>query len=150
MAERRFFVASLIHALWLGSGVFIIMVAPAVFRAAGDPSTAADVVGAMLARWHYIALAAPLLLLAIEWRRARPFVMAIIFIAVLMAAAQGVIDVRIRQLRQSTSIPISALATSDPLRQRFGILHGASTLLLLGQVIAAGVTIVADNMSSRA
>lgn len=144
-ARRRFFVASLIHALWLGSGAFIIMVAPAVFRTAGDPSTAADIVGAMLARWHYIALAAPLLLLAIEWRRERPFVMAIIFAAVVMAGAEGVIDVRIRQMRQSTSIPISSLAPSDPLRQRFGAMHGISTLLLLAQVVAAAVTIVADS-----
>ena len=144
-ARRRFFLASLIHALWLGSGAFIVLVAPAVFRAAGDPTTAADVVGALLARWHYIALGAPLLLLALEWRRERGFVMAIIFTAVLMAAAEGVIDVRIRQIRQSTSIPISALAPSDPVRRSFGMLHGFSSLLLLAQVVAAGVTIVADS-----
>ena len=144
-ARRRFFLASLVHALWLGSGAFIILVAPAVFRAAGDPTTAADVVGALLTRWHYIALIAPLLLLALEWRRERPIVMAIIFMAVLMAAAEGIIDVRIRAIRLSSSAPISALAPSDPVRRHFGLLHGLSSLLLLAQVVAAAVTIVADS-----
>ncbi len=144
-ARRRFFAASLIHALWLGSGAFILLVAPAVFRAVDDPTTAAEVVGAMLTRWHYIALGAPLLLLALEWRRERPFVMAIIFLAVLMAAAEGIADVQIRAMRLSAPAPISFLDPRDPVRRRFGMLHAFSSLLLLAQVVAAGVTIIADS-----
>ena len=143
--HRRTFVAAIIHALWFGSGMFVIIVAPAVFRSAGDPSTAADVVGAMLTRWHYIALGAPLLLLAIEWRRERPLVMAIIVLAVIMAAAEAIADVRIRMIRMSAPAPISSLSPNDPLRRQFGLLHGLSTLLLLAQVIAAGTTIVIES-----
>ena len=61
----------LIAALWLGSAFFLMLSASAAFRAAGNTSIAADVVGSMLTRWHYIALAAPLALFALELRRAR-------------------------------------------------------------------------------
>ena len=135
----------LIHAFWLGSGLFLLAVAaPAAFRAAGNPTAAANVVGAMLNRWHYIALIAPLLLLALEWRRARVLVLAIIFIAVLLAAAQAMVDVRIRAIREKSAIPISELSRQDPIRRQFGMLHGISSLLLVGQVLAAGAAIAAD------
>ena len=135
----------LIHALWLGSGAFLIAVAaPSAFKAAGNPTAAANVVGAMLNRWHYIALIAPLLLLALEWRRARVLVLSIIFIAVILAAAQAMVDLRIRSIRAKSAIPISELSRQDPIRRQFGMLHGISSLLLLGQVIAAGVAIAVD------
>ena len=135
----------LIHAFWLGSGAFLIAVAaPSAFKAAGNPTAAANVVGAMLNRWHYIALIAPLLLLALEWRRARVLVLSIIFIAVILAAAQAMVDLRIRSIRAKSAIPISELSRQDPIRRQFGMLHGISSLLLLGQVIAAGVAIAVD------
>lgn len=59
-------IARFVHAIWLGSGIFLILAAQAAFRAAPNATAAADVVGAMLSRWHYIALAAPLALLALE------------------------------------------------------------------------------------
>jgi hypothetical protein len=142
-------ITRLIHAFWLGSGAFLIAVAaPAAFRAAGNPTAAANVVGAMLNRWHYIALFAPLLLLALEWRRARVIVLSIIFLAVVLAAAQAMVDLRIRNIREKTPIPISQLSRHDPLRKQFGMLHGISSLLLLGQVLAAGAAIVADGGKS--
>jgi hypothetical protein len=138
-------VTRFIHAFWLGSGAFLIMVAaPAAFRAAPSPNVAADVVGAMLTRWHYIGLAAPLALLALDWRRARMHVLAIVFIAVILAAAQAVVDLRIRKIRASTSVPISQLARQDPVRRHFGMLHGVSSLLLLGQVVCAGAALAMD------
>ncbi len=136
-------VSRLIHAFWLGSGAFLIAVAaPSAFRAAGNPTAAANVVGAMLGRWHYIALAAPLVLLALEWRRARLVVLAILFGAVVLAAAQAMVDLRIRSIRAKSPVPISELSREDSLRRQFGRLHGVSSLLLIGQVIAATAAII--------
>jgi hypothetical protein len=138
-------ITRLIHAFWLGSGAFLIAVAaPAAFRSAGHPTAAANVVGAMLGRWHYIALAAPLILLALEWRRARIVVLSIIFAAVILAAAQAMVDLRIRSIRAKSPVPISELSRDDSLRRQFGRLHGVSSLLLVGQVLAATAAIIAS------
>jgi hypothetical protein len=130
----------LIAALWLGSAVFLMLSASAAFRAAGNSTTAADVVGAILTRWHYIALAAPLVLFALELRRARPLILIVLFVAILLAASQSFVDLSIRAIRQSSPISMSALDKTDPVRRRFGALHGLSMVLLLTQaILAAGV-----------
>lgn len=118
-----------------------MLAASAAFRAAGDPATAADVVGAMLTRWHYLALAAPLLLLALEWRRLRTAVIVVVFAAIVIATLQALIDLRIRALRMQSDVPISSLPQRDPLRRRFGILHATSSMLLLGEVIGAACAV---------
>jgi hypothetical protein len=133
--------ARLVSALWLGAGTFILIVAPAVFGVAKDPTTAANVVGAMLTRWHYVALLAPLALIAFEWRRARTMVIGVLFAAIVMAASQALLDVRIRAIRLESRIPISALPTTDPVRRHFGMLHGISSLLLIGQALAAAIVV---------
>ncbi len=120
-----------------------MLAASAAFRAAPDATTAADVVGAMLTRWHYIALAAPLLLFALELRKSRRFVLIMLFVALLIAAAQVVIDLRIRTIRMMSPVPISSLDRNHPVRKRFGALHGASMLLLLAQTIAAAAVVAA-------
>src|SRR5205085_4737349 len=94
--------------------------------------------------WHYIALAAPLLLLVIDWRRGRMHVLAVVFVAILFAAAQGVTDLRIRAVRNSSPVPISELSREGPIRRQFGRLHGISSLLLLMQVVAAGAALALD------
>lgn len=138
-------IARLVHAIWLGSGLFLIAVAaPAAFRGAPNATIAADVVGIMLSRWHYIALGAPLLLLFLDWRRGRVYVLAIVFVGIILAAAQVATDLRIRSIRASAAVPISDLPREDPIRRQFGRLHGVSSLLLLMQVIAAGVALAMD------
>lgn len=138
-------VTRFVHALWLGSGAFLIVIAaPAAFRATHNPTTAADVVGAMLTGWHYIGLAAPLALLALEWRRARVHVLVIVFIAVLFAAGQAMIDLRIRKIRAASPVPISELSRQDPLRRKFQKLHGVSAFFLIAQVICAGAALGLD------
>ena len=135
----------MIAALWFGSAAFLIGVAaPAAFRAAPDSTVAADVVGAMLMRWHYLALALPLILFALLWKRARAALIVIVFAAIVLAALQAMVDVRIRKVRASSILPISSLSRTDPLRRSFGMLHGTSSLLLLLQAIAAGVVVAAD------
>ncbi len=134
-------VARLVRALWLGSGAFLLLTAAAAFGAAGNATDAANVVGAVLTRWHYIALFAPLLLLLLEWRRSRPVMLILLFIAILLASSQALLDTRIRMIRLDSLVPISSLSPDDPLRRHFGFLHGMSSLFLIGQVIAAGVAV---------
>ena len=135
----------LLAALWAGSAFFLMLAASAAFRAVSDPTTAADVVGAMLMRWHYIALAAPLALFSIEVTRPRRIVLAILFVAVMLAASQALVDLRIRAIRFATTTPISDLDPSDPLRRRFGLLHGVSMVLLVGQALAAAAVVTAKD-----
>jgi hypothetical protein len=135
----------LIAALWMGSAFFLMLSASAAFRAAGNTSMAADVVGAILTRWHYIALAAPLALFALELRRARPLILVLLFVAILLAAGQSFVDLSIRAIRQSSPISISALDKTDPIRRRFGALHGLSMVLLLTQAIMAAGVVVAGS-----
>jgi hypothetical protein len=134
-------ITRLIQAIWLGSGVFLLLTASAAFNAASNTTDAANVVGAVLVRWHYIALLAPLALMFLEWRRSRPIMLMILFVAVLFASFQGLLDTRIRMIRESSLAPISSLSSSDPVRRQFGMLHGMSSLLLIGQVIAAAAVV---------
>jgi hypothetical protein len=146
--HSSFIVHRWIAALWLGSGFFLILAASAAFRAAGDPFAAANVVGAMLTRWHYIALFAPVLLLILEWRRQRNRIVLLLFIAIIVAALQSMIDVRIAAMRQQSIVPISSLGRSNPVRRQFGMLHGLSTLLLLVDVAAAAAIVVLEPNNS--
>jgi hypothetical protein len=138
-----------VAALWLGSGFFVVLAASAAFRAAGDPFTAANVVGAMLTRWHYVALIAPLILLFLEWRRQRGNIVVLLFMAIVIAALESLIDVRIGSMRRQAIVPISSLSRGDPIRRQFGMLHGISTLLLLADV-AAAAAVVALEPSTKA
>jgi hypothetical protein len=134
-------ITRLIQALWLGSGIFLMLTASAAFSAASNTTDAANVVGAVLTRWHYIALLAPLALMFLEWRRSRPIMLVILFIAVMLASFQALLDTRIRMIRGSSLVPISSLSSDDPLRRQFGMLHGMSSLLLIAQVIAAAAVV---------
>ncbi len=121
----------MIAAFWFGAGAFLIIAAGAAFKAA-SPMYAASVVGAMLTRWHYVALGAPLLLVSIEWRRLRTAVIVIVFIAILFATFEALIDIRLHQMRSTMDM------------RHFGVLHGISSMMLLLQVIAAGAAVVAN------
>ena len=142
--------ARFVHAIWFGSGIFLVLATQAAFRAASSPTAAATFVGALLGRWHYIALAAPIVLLALEWRRARSAILIIIFAGVVFAAAQVIVDLRIRSIRASSPVPISELSRRDPIRRQFGRLHGVSTLLLLAQITMAGIALGADREAYQA
>ncbi len=132
----------LIAALWFGAAVFLAaFAAPAAFSAASNSTEAANVVGAMLTRWHYLALLAPLVLLAFQWRRPHGWAVVVLFLAIVFASAQALVDTRIRGMRMHSVVPISSLSRENPLRRRFGVLHGASSLLLLTQIVAAGVMV---------
>lgn len=135
-------VRRLVAAVWFGSAIFLMLTSSAAFRAAGNTSIAADVVGAMLTRWHYVALAAPLVLFGFALRRSRAFLVAILFSCVLLAATQSFVDLRIRAIRRASPVSVSQLDRDDPVRRRFGALHGASMGLLLLQAIGAGLVVM--------
>jgi hypothetical protein len=121
----------------------VAVAAPAAFSGSPNSNVAANVVGVMLIRWHYLALLAPLLLFALEWRRNRPIVISLLFSALILAATQGMADLRIRALRDMAPRGMSALDPSDPLRRHFGMLHGMSMMLMALQVaLASGVVLL--------
>jgi hypothetical protein len=142
----------LVFALWIGGGVFFAAIAaPVAFRNAPNSAVAADFVGAMLGRWHYIAVIAPLALLLFEWyarRLAQGAIVILLAIAAVAGAAQAGVDLRVRSIRAS-SVPISELAREHPVRRQFGALHGVSSMLLLLQLITAIAALSIDKSDSR-
>ena len=143
--RRSGIVAALIQGLWFGAGAFLVFVAaPAAFGVAPSREVAGNVVGAMLARWHVLALAAPLVLLLIEWKRhelERTFRVVVLALALLFASGQVGADLRVRAMRFRSPTPISQLSPSSPTRIAFGRLHGISMLLMALQVICAGLAV---------
>ena len=141
MSRFSRYVLRLIGAVWFGGGLILLAVAaPAAFWAAASRTAAADMVGAMLARWHYLAIAAPLILLIAEWRWRKLSSagrVLLLSVALLLAAGQIMTDLRIRSIRAHAVGPISSLHPDNPTRRRFGMLHGVSTLLMGLQIIAA-------------
>ncbi|HEU5163703.1 MAG TPA: DUF4149 domain-containing protein [Thermoanaerobaculia bacterium] len=144
---------SLLLAAWFGGGIFLMFAAaPAAFRAAGSATAAAGVVGAMLARWHYLALGAPLILLMIEWRGralAQTARVVLLALALLAASAQAGVDLKIHAIRAASPTPISDLAKTHPTRRSFGRLHGISMALLTLQVLLAGAVVATGQASVR-
>ncbi len=139
---RRFsvIVYRLISSLWLGGAVFLAAIAaPAAFSAASNTTEAANFVGAMLTRWHYLALLAPLILLIMQWSRPRAWAVLVLFLAIVFASGEAMIDLRIRNMRLHMAVPISSLPPDSAVRRHFGALHGTSVLLLLGQIAAAAI-----------
>ncbi len=127
----------MLYAIWIGSGLTIALIAaPSAFEAAPSRTIAAAVVGAMLARWHYIALVVPAILLVVEWRRglSSTRLVVLLSLALLLGSAQSLADLEIRRMRERSVVPISDLPASSAVRQRFGRLHGASTLVMLLQI----------------
>ncbi len=93
-------------------------------------------------RWHYLALLAPLALMILEWRRARTGLQIVLFAAIVLASLEALADTRIRIMRNDSLVPISSLSPDDPVRRRFGQLHGISSLLLVAQLVLAGAAVV--------
>jgi hypothetical protein len=141
----------LVAAFWFGGALFLAAIAaPAAFSAAPTSGIAGDIVGAMITRWHYVAIGVPLLLLILELRRPTSRWAAIILtVALLAASAEAVVDLRVRQIRESSIIPITLLPKSSARRQAFGRLHGTSMLLLALQIATAAATVCGGGDSEK-
>lgn len=138
-------IESLVVAAWFGGGLFLLAVAaPAAFDQAPTRTIAGNVVGQMLGRWHYVALAVPLVLLVALWKRGRlgeGSRALLLSAALILAAGQSMVDLRIRAIRASMTTAVDQLPPGDPERRRFGMLHGVSSLLFAMQVAAAGAVV---------
>lgn len=145
MSRLAGIVAALLQSAWFGGGVFLVLVAaPAAFGMAPSREVAGNVVGAMLARWHVVALATPFALLLIEWKRydlERTFRVVILAAALLFASAQVGVDLRVRAMRVDSATSISQLPPNHPTRVAFGRLHGVSMLLMVFQVLCAAAAV---------
>ncbi|HET7711230.1 MAG TPA: DUF4149 domain-containing protein [Thermoanaerobaculia bacterium] len=132
----------IISAFWFGGALFLLaFAAPAAFKGSPTSTAAANVVGAMLSRWHYIAVAAPVLLLLLQRQQIRGRMVALLFAAIVLAVCEIAVDRNIARIRTTSAVPISELSRSDPIRRRFGMLHGVSSLLLLLQIGVAGAVV---------
>jgi len=146
--------------LWFGGSLFLALIAaPATFKVSPSREVAANNVGAMLTRWRWVAIGAPLLLLAGTLTagagdlpaatRPRRLQSVLLTSALVLALAQSGVDRIIHGMRASSPTPISHLSPSDPYRQRFGRLHGASAFLMMaGTLLAGGVIIARDRGTS--
>lgn len=103
----------------------------------------------MLTRWHYLALLAPMILLVLEWRRPRGLVVIVLFLAILFASGQALADMRVRDMRERSIAPITSLSPRNPLRQRFSLLHGIASMLLVAQIVLAGVAVGVSESSTE-
>jgi hypothetical protein len=129
-------------ALWFGIGAALIgIAAPATFRHV-QGVVAADIVGSMLSIWHWIAVIVPAVAFLIPPRRRLPTIL--LGVALALALSQIAIDARIHAIRAASPVPISSLAKTDPVRRHFGMLHGVSSLLMLLQVVGAGVVVAVE------
>lgn len=95
----------------------------------------------MLTQWHAIGLVLPLLLLVLVWGRGRRSISVLIVAAVSFAAVEIGVDLQIQTIRERSLVAISSLPRESEVRRRFGLLHGISSLLLLGQLAAAAATV---------
>jgi len=110
-----------------------------VFQRAPDRKVAGDLAGAILARTGLArSVAVALLVIAILLGARGGAVDLAIGCAVLQALAVGA-DLQTRKARQAAGGSIDALPPGDPLRRRFAALHGVAMLVLLLQVLAAGI-----------
>jgi len=133
--------------LWLGSIFFFaVAVAPALFRTLPSAESA-SVVGRLIPFLDVFGLiAGPVLVglaVAAEGRpRGRTAVRACLLLAMSLLAlvSLAVITPMMEGLRAQAG-SISALAPDDPVRRQFGMLHGVSSLVMLGEALCGLVAL---------
>jgi len=122
--------------------LFATTVTPALF-ATLPPSMAARVVGRVLPVLDVVGLCLGLAAVALgaSGRAGRPAVALGLVLAALAATSLFLVTPEIGSLRRAASDGLSHLPPSDPLRRRFGLLHGVSTVLFGLQAVLAGALV---------
>jgi hypothetical protein len=136
---------------FLGAMVlFATTVTPALF-ATVPPGSAARVVGRVLPVLDAAGLFLGLVAVALgaTGRSGRAAVVLGAMLAALAAASLFVLTPEIARIRQAAGDTLSHLPPTDPLRRRFGMLHGLSTVLFGLQALMA-VALVALRPDRRA
>ena len=118
--------------------LFATTVTPALF-ATVPPSTAARVVGRVLPVLDGAGLLLGLgaVTLGATGRSGRAAVVLGAVLAALAAASLFLVTPEIASIRRATADTLSHLPPTDPLRRRFGMLHGLSTVLFGLQAVMA-------------
>ncbi|HXN22350.1 MAG TPA: DUF4149 domain-containing protein [Candidatus Dormibacteraeota bacterium] len=130
--------------VWLGSIVFLsFIVAPAAFSAASRDQAGA-MVGLVLARMHWMGIAAGFLFLGARIIRfkslgalATPVALTVIVMILLTLASQLGVSSKMAMLR-NTMGSIDATPLESPLRTEFQSLHRRSVIIEIS-VLAAGI-----------
>jgi len=145
-ATHRLLLVAFLGALVL----FATTITPALF-ATVPPSAAARVVGRVLPVLDAAGLLLGLLavVLGATGRAGRAAVVLGLALAALAGCSLFLVTPEIARIRRSTGDAVSQLAPGDPLRRRFGTLHGASTVLFGLQAVLA-VALVALPPDRRA
>src|SRR5262245_54169482 len=123
--------------------LFATTVTPALF-ASVPPGSAARVVGRVLPVLDTAGLLLGLTAMALgaTGRSGRAAVVLGAVLAVLAAASLFVVTPEIASIRRATGDSLSHLPPADPLRRRFGMLHGLSTVLFALQAVMAVAPVV--------
>jgi hypothetical protein len=129
-------------ATWFGGGIATILATSAVFARAESRKTAGDFAGAILRRTNLLRNVAAVVFVASALLGARGASTWAGAVCVLMQLVAVPVDAATRKLRRDLGGNVDALAADDPRRSRFGALHGIAMLLLLVQIVAAGVAIL--------
>ena len=148
--------ANLLLAAWLGAAaLFIASVAPTAFAVLPARALAGAVVGRVLPVVFITGMAAATGAFLLDWPYARTSADrwrsgALVVALIANATAQFAIAPRIQALRAEMGPVIEALATDDPRRRAFGLLHAISVGWLGVAIVAVIVALVAHASAARA
>ena len=122
--------------------------APSAFRYAPTSEVAGNIVGGMLAIWHWVSILAPVVLvipLVARTRAGRRAWLVLAIVAICLGGLQWGVGSRVVALRRASTVPITSLPKNDPVRRHFGILHGVAFGLMTLQLLAAGTLVTIDS-----
>jgi hypothetical protein len=129
-------------ATWFGGGIATMLATSAVFARAESRKIAGDFAGAILRRTNFLRDAAVVVFVVAVLLGARGASTWLGGACVLLQLAAVPVDAATRTLRRDLGGNVEALTADDARRRRFGALHGVAMLLLLLQIVAAGIGIV--------
>lgn len=122
----------------------VAVVAPGAFAVLPSRALAGEVVGRVLPVVFAGAILVPAAVFTLDpaARRSRLTVTAGLAAAVVAGVALWVVNPRIAALRAAAVMPIDQLASADPRRTMFGLMHGVSVALLGLAMLALAALLV--------
>jgi hypothetical protein len=129
----------LAFAFWFGGGIATFLATSAVFAKAEDRRVAGDFAGAILRRTNWGRNVAAFVMVFALLLPPYDRVSTAALVCLVLQGVAVVADLLTRRARQKAGGSIDSLPPGDPRRRRFAALHGVAMLVLLLQVVAAGV-----------
>jgi hypothetical protein len=148
---------ALIAAVWLGSQVAVgYVAAPVLFSKLADRALAGELAGAMFTVMAWMSIACgSFLLLYLLWAHAgraaglATFWLVIGMLLITLASHFGLQAEMSRLKHAALPFSISGLPLDNPLRARFGLLHGISSGLYLLQTLMGAALVVLPAMNRK-